>query len=174
MNRPIHLHKRNLPGWIAGSKKDRTPSSLPAYLHPINVLLTFGLLLMLFLTGCRGEPRPVSGAERDEVLAYFGPTVEIILSSIQNQDFKTLSPYFDPTMRTVMGESNFDEMVKTLEARLGSCQTRQVKQVFEQGYMNVVYDLSCAKSQQAILHISLEPEEPHRIGGIFFDAPELR
>ena len=132
------------------------------------------IFLLLLLSACKTvEARQVTGSERDSVLSYSEPKADLVLSAIQAHNFKLLEPELDPTFHTVFDQSAFDAMVANLDAKIGACTTRQVMRVYEQGYMNVVYTLSCSKDAPVDFQLEFEVEEPHRIGGIFFNSPTL-
>lgn len=132
-------------------------------------------MLLIALSGCTPQPRQIPPAEWPAIQAYADPMTDILLGAIQTHSYQKFSVDFDVIFRRVMAESNFEEMLKTLDTRIGPCTQKQFIQAAEtNGQISVTYRLACAKDPEVKLQVVFSPDEPHQIGGVFFDSPALQ
>jgi len=137
----------------------------------------FLFLNLVFLAACQPklDIRPLSVDELAQVQAYGEPMADNLMATMQSRDYETFSKDFNPTMHDVLAKSNFEEMMKTFDEKIGACTERK----FYQGVkMNdnfaLTYNLTCQKDTGVQMQVIFEPDEPHLIAGIFFTSPNLQ
>jgi hypothetical protein len=136
-------------------------------------LILFSIWGLLFLAACSGvQPNLIKGDEATQVLAYAGPIADNILTSMQNKDFTTYERDFDATMLQVSKQSDFDQMLNTLNSQFGAYQSHGDGSVYiltqnENKYYIVIFPLKWEKGSLA-MQLSFLADGTQKVGGLYF------
>jgi hypothetical protein len=133
-----------------------------------NVLLLVVLLAGL-LTACGSQGTPLTGADRDAVLAFSESKTDNLLAGMNAGDYAAFSKDFDQDMLTAMPQSQFDALKKDRDAKLGLYISRQVNSIVKQGdFYVVLYDAKFEKDEAVIVRVVFRIAEPHQVSGLWF------
>ena len=142
----------------------------------INLETVLIAISLVFLAACAPqiETQPLTADELTQAQAFAVPMVDNLMVTMQSRDYETFSKDFNPTMHDVLAKSNFEEMMKTFDEKIGACSTP----VFSQGIMMngnfaLTYNLTCQKDTGVQMQVLFEPDDPHLIAGLFFTSPKL-
>lgn len=141
-----------------------------------NAIVLFLFLSLVFLAACQTklDIRPLSADEQAQVLVYAEPMADNLMANMRSRDYETFSKDFNPTMHDVLAKSNFEEMMKTFDEKIGGCTERKVSRGDEMNSnFAITYDLTCQKDTGVQMQVIFEPDEPHLIAGLFFTSPKL-
>lgn len=132
--------------------------------------------LLLLLGGCAGNRAvPVDGTARDDVLAKAEPIADNLFQAMNERDYPAFSRDFDPAMQNAITQERFNEMMATLDAKVGKFQSREVARVEKVGeYYAVVYLADFDQEADVSWRIVLTQSDPAKISGLWYDSPKLR
>lgn len=137
----------------------------------ILVLLVSALSLLLVLAACSGgnPGTPLTGAERDTVLAYAQPIQDNLLQGLKDNNYEQFSKDFNETMLKAMDKTKFDALVKQLDDKIGQYQSSTVDQVVDYGKMVTVVSKGVFnKSSNVQILVTVDKAEPHKVSGLYF------
>lgn len=133
------------------------------------VLSTFALL------SCNTPAQPITGAERDAVLAYTEPKTENLLNGFNAGDYAIFARDFDATMRQAETETVFLQTRASIMGKIGKYVSRQVTDVVKQdNFVVVMYNGRFEKEDGVTMRVVFRPDGEHQISGLWFDSPKLR
>ena len=142
------------------------------------LLLLFALLAAFSaLAACSQAPgaTPVSGSDRDAVLAYAEPKTDNVLAGFNAGDYAAYSRDFDATMRNALPESSFIQTRQLVTGKIGKYVSRKVDRVDRIGeYMAVVYSAAFEQEEGVTVRVVFAAGGDHSISGLFFTSPKLR
>ena len=131
-------------------------------------------VLLLILTACL-PGKAVKGSDQDAVLNYAEPIADHILNGIEGKDYALFSQDFTDTMKKGIDEASFTQLCNLLSSKVGSYQSRQVSSVRDvNGVLLVIYTAVYTNAKQVVINLSISPDEPHLVTGLYFNSPELR
>ncbi len=135
---------------------------------------TYGLLLALLLftllTACGPQTTTLTGADRESVLAFSESKTDTLLAGMNANDYAAFSTDFDQDMLGAMGQTQFDDLKKDRDAKLGLYLSRQVSSVAQQGDFYVVfYDAKFEKDAAVTMRVVFRVAEPHPVSGLWFN-----
>lgn len=131
-------------------------------------------VLLLILTACL-PGKAVKGSDQDAVLNYAEPIADHILNGIEGKDYALFSQDFTDTMKKGIDEASFTQLCDLLSSKVGSYQSRQVSSVRDvNGVLLVIYTAVYTNAKQVVINLSISPDEPHLVTGLYFNSPELR
>lgn len=132
------------------------------------------VVFLLSLTACL-PGKAVKGTEQEAVLNYAEPIADHILNGIEVKDYALFSQDFSDTMKTGIDEASFTQLCDLLSSKVGSYQSRKVSSVRDvNGTMLVIYTAVYSNAKQVVINLSISPDEPHLVSGLYFNSPELR
>ena len=144
-------------------------------------LLPVLLLAALLMTGCAllspggGRTVTLEGDQLDEALLYAQPKAEGLLQGLIEGDYEQFALDFDPTMKSGMDQTAFENLKETFSVKLGDYQSHSVQTVLQNNtYTFVIYQLVFEKDDAVTMRVVLDKNEPHLITGLWFDSLELR
>ncbi len=141
------------------------------------LLFLAAVLLLAILSGCAAKSTPVAmeGAERDQVLAKVEPIADRMFQAMIAHDYAAFTKDFDAATRKAMPETGFNQMMQTLDAKIGAYQSRQVAKVERVGqYVAVTYTARFAQEEAVTWRLVLTPGDPMLVSGFWYDSPKLR
>lgn len=133
------------------------------------------LVFVVLVSACSAVSLPVSGADRDAVLAYSEPKTDNLMTEINNNDLVAFSRDLNDKMKGAFTADTFAKMQSQVTGKIGKYVSRQVSTVVQTGdNVTVIYAARFEKEDQVIMRVSFESAAPHRVSGLFFDSPKLR
>ena len=142
----------------------------------------YGLLLTVLLlpglAACEAFPQappPVTGAERDAILAYSEPMTDNLMAAWTGGDFTAFSRDFGDAMNKALTEADFQKARSTNTAKIGNYVSRTVDHIETRsnGYVVVFYKAKFTEEDPVTMRVSFETATPHHVGGFFFNSPKL-
>ncbi len=132
-------------------------------------------LALVFLAACSTGGQPVTGAERDRVLAYSEAKTDNLLAGLNANDYATFSRDFDDKMRDALTQSAFGQTQIQVVGKIGKYVSRQVNLVEKTGdFIAVVYDAKFEQEEGVTVRVVFEGGGAHDISGLWFNSPKLR
>lgn len=142
------------------------------YLKALIALLALALLLIL--PACNSA-RELSGGEYDQVVAFAEPIADNLIQGLETDNYATFSRDFTDKMKSAMNQSSFESLVQTFRNKLGAYQSREITRIEEiQGMIAVVYAAKYSQAENVTMRLVFTKDEPHRVSGLWFNAPELK
>jgi len=133
-------------------------------------VLLIATLFMSILASCAPKTTPLSGADRNAVLAYSEPKTDNLLAGMNAGDYAMFSANFDADMLAAMTESKFNTLKADRDAKLGFYVSRTVDTVFQQGdFYVVVYLAKFEKDEAVTVRVVFRMAEPHQVSGLWFN-----
>ena len=133
------------------------------------------LMLVVFLGTCSAVSLPVSGADRESVLAYSEAKVDNLMRSMNSNDLTAFSRDLDDKMKGVFTADSFAKMQSQIGGKIGKYVSRQVSTVLKTGdYVTIIYAARFENEDPVTMRVSFETAEPYRISGLWFDSSKLR
>ncbi len=137
-------------------------------------IAVLALSLLLILPACNSAKK-ITGEAADQVVAYADPMADNVIQGLETGDYQTFSENFTQDLKDALPQSSFESMAQTFESKLGSYQSREVSSVEElQGNIAVVYTLTYSQADAVTMRLVTTSSAPHQVGGLWFNAPELR
>jgi hypothetical protein len=132
---------------------------------------------IVFLASCAPtiETQPMTADELSQSKAFAVPMVANLMANMLTRDYETFSKDFNPTMHDVMAKSNFEDMMKTFDEKIGTCSNPAFSSgIMMNGNYALTYNLTCQKDTGVQMQVLFEPDDPHLIAGLFFTSPKLQ
>jgi hypothetical protein len=134
-----------------------------------HVLLGIALFLGL-LAGCGPRGTPLTGNEREAVLAFSEAKTDNLLAGMNANDYAAFSQDFDQEMSNAMTLPQFNAMKKDRDSKLGLYISRQVNSVLQTGdFYLVIYDAKFEKEAVVTVRMVFRIAEPHKVSGLWFN-----
>jgi hypothetical protein len=134
-----------------------------------HILLGIALLLGL-LAGCGPRGTPLTGNEREAVLAFSEAKTDNLLAGMNANDYAAFSQDFDQEMSNAMTLPQFNTMKKDRDSKLGLYVSRQVNSVLQTGdFYLVIYDAKFEKEAAVTVRMVFRIAEPHKVSGLWFN-----
>ncbi len=143
------------------------------YLSRINIVMLMLVVLSMLLTGCG---KGLSEAD----VAYAGPMLDSILEGIAARDYSQFTKDFSQKMKDAIQQDDFDELVATLDTKLGEYQARSftsaAKTRTAAGDITIVtYQARYSKDGSVVIKMYFSGDNEHRsIEGFSIDSPALQ
>lgn len=135
--------------------------------------MMLGLCLLVGLTllvGCGPKETPLSGPERDAVLAFSEAKTDNLLAGMNANDYAAFSQDFDQEMLAAIPQSAFETLKADRDAKLGLYVSRTVNTVVQSGeFYAVVYDAIFEKDEAVTVRVVFRVAEPHQVSGLWFN-----
>ena len=133
-------------------------------------VLLLAVTLTGILTGCGSSGTPVTGADREAVLAYSEARTDNLLAGMNANDYAMFSKDFDMDMLNAMSEADFNKLKADRDAKLGLYVSREVDSVVQVGdFYSVNYKAVFEKDDAVMVRVVFRVEEPHQVSGLWFD-----
>ena len=133
-------------------------------------LLAITAILFSALTGCGAKTTPLTGADRDAVLAFSESKTDNLLAGMNATDYAAFSRDFDAEMLAAMTDSEFAKLKAERDAKLGLYLSRSVDSVVQQGdFYIVVYLAQFEKDEAVTVRVVFRVAEPHQVSGLWFN-----
>jgi hypothetical protein len=118
---------------------------------------------------------PLTGAERDAVLAYSEAKTDNLMKSITDNDYAAFSRDLNDKMKGAVNADALANMRIKVNGKIGNYVSRQVDSVVQSGdVVTVIYNAKFENDAPVTVRVSFEKTEPHRISGLWYDSPKLR
>ena len=132
--------------------------------------LTLLFLLLALLSACAPTQTPITGADREAVLAYSEPKSDNLFAAHNAGYYNAFTKDFDPAMLSAMPLSKFIELKKDRDTKVGLYISRQVSDVFSiEGFIVVVYNAKFERVSNVTVRVVFNLNEPHKISGLWFN-----
>jgi hypothetical protein len=139
------------------------------------VSIVICLAFVVLLGACSLVALPLSGSDRDKVLAYSEAKTDSLMKAINSNDYAAFSRDLNDTMKGAITADGLVNMRTKVNDKIGNYVSRQVSSVLQAGDNVTVIYLAKFESDDAVtMRVSFETAEPHRIGGLWFDSAKLR
>lgn len=145
------------------------------YFYVLTALLA--VFLLVGFTSCAGKQSAVTleGQDRDVVLAKAEPIADNMFQAMNQRDYAAFARDLDAAMKKAMPEERFNQMMDTLDTKVGKYQSRQVSRVERVGqYYAVIYSAAFEQEANVAFRVVLTQSEPAQISGLWYDSPKLR
>jgi hypothetical protein len=138
-------------------------------------LVALCIFVFLVFAGCSAGAQPITGAERDAVLAYAEPKTENLLNGFNAGDYAIFARDFDAAMRQAETETVFTQTRAAIQNKIGNYISRQVTNVVKQDkFIVVIYNGRFENEDGVTMRVVFTPDDAHQITGLWFDSPKLR
>ncbi len=136
----------------------------------LSVLLGLLAGILLLSTGCAAGSQVITGAERDQVLAYAEAKTDNVLAGYNANDYATFSRDFDDQMRQALTSSVFVQTRDRIGGQLGQYLSRQVDHVEKTGgFIVVFYNAKFEKADGVTVRVVFDTDAKHLISGLWFN-----
>ncbi len=150
-------------------------SNLFIILARIGLLAGLAILVLTLLAACSTSGQPVTGTERDQVLAYSEAKTDNLLAGLNANDYATFSRDFDDKMRGALTQTAFGQTQSQVVGKIGKYVSRQVSSVEKNGdFIAVIYDAKFEQEEGVTVRVVFNPGNDHQISGLWFNSPKLR
>lgn len=134
------------------------------------IVLLLVVILSTLLGGCGSQATPLTGADREAVLAFSESKTDNLLAGMNAGDYAMFSADFDADMLAAMPSTQFDSLKKDRDAKLGLYLSRQVDSVVQQGDFYVVfYNAKFEKDEAVVVRVVFRVTDPHQVSGLWFN-----
>lgn len=139
------------------------------------VVIVVGLVAGLVLIySCNAAAQPITGAERDAVLAFAEPKTENMLNGFNAGDYAVFARDFSATMRQAETDAVFTQTRAAILGKIGKYISRQVTSVMKQdNFIVVIYNGRFENEDGVTIRVVFTPDDAHQITGLWFDSPKL-
>ena len=118
---------------------------------------------------------PLTGAERDAVLAYSETKTDSLMKAINSNDYAAFSRDLNDKMKSGINADGLVNMRTKVNDKIGNYVSRQVSSVLQSGdNVTVIYMAKFDNDDAVTVRVVFETAEPHRISGLWFDSAKLR
>jgi hypothetical protein len=108
----------------------------------LTLLIMCGMVLSLAACAAQATPVYAEGAEKDAAAAAAEPFAQNIIYAIHTNDYALFSSNFSPTMKSAMGQTEFDKIM-VMFADYGTYQSRELVNVqIVEGYYRINYTVT--------------------------------
>ena len=134
------------------------------------ILLFLAVSLTGLLAGCNSQGTPLTGENRDAILAFSESKTDNLLAGMNAGDYAMFSADFDGDMLAAMTKEQFDALKKDRDAKLGLYLSRTVNSVLQQDdFYIVIYDAKFEKDEAVIVRVVFRIADPHQVSGLWFN-----
>ncbi len=128
------------------------------------------VLLASISAGCGSREKPLTGADKDAVLAFSEEKTDTLLTGMNANDYAVFSKDFDQDMLAAMTKDEFEKLKADRDAKLGLYVSRQVNSVVQVGdFYAVNYDAVFEKDDAVTVRVVFRVAEPHEVSGLWFN-----
>lgn len=139
------------------------------------VSIVVGLVFVALLGACSSVTIPMTGADRDKVLAYSETKTDSLVKAINANDYAAFSRDLNDAMKSAINADGLVNMRTKVNDKIGNYVSRQVSSVLQTGdNVTVIYLAKFENDDAVTMRVSFETAEPHRISGLWFDSAKLR
>ena len=108
--------------------------------------------------------------DQDAVLAFSEGKTDNLLTGMNTNDYAAFSRDFDQDMLDAMSQTQFAELKKDRDAKLGLYLSREVHSVTQTGdFYTVNYDAKFEKDDAVTIRVVFRIAEPHQVSGLWFN-----
>jgi hypothetical protein len=133
-------------------------------------ILLIAVFLIGALAGCAPKTVPLTGADREAILAFSESKTDNLLAGMNEGDYAMFSADFDQEMLTAMSQTQFDSLKADRDAKLGLYLSRTVTDVYQQeDFYVVVYAAKFEKDDAVVVRVVFRLADPHQVSGLWFN-----
>ena len=161
----------DVPPQPASSKRGISAESITA----VTLVLAFVALTVGAVATFAAQSKPLTGSEKDAVLAYSEAQTDNLMNGINNDDYAVFSRDLNDKMKSSIPDTGLTNMRIKVNAKIGNYVSRQVESVTQSGnFVTVIYSARFENEDQVTVRVIFDAAEPHRISGLWFDSEKLR
>lgn len=135
----------------------------------VSILFLVAFLFSL-LAGCGSQSTSLTEEDKDAVLAFSESKADNLLTGMNTNDYAVFSKDFDQDMLDAMSQTQFAELKKDRDAKLGLYLSREVHSVTQTGDFYIVnYDAKFEKDDAVTIRVVFRIAEPHQVSGLWFN-----
>ena len=135
----------------------------------VSILFLVAFLFSL-LAGCGSQANSLTEEDKDAVLAFSEGKTDNLLTGMNANDSAAFSRDFDQDMLDAMSQTQFAELKKDRDAKLGLYVSREVHSVTQTGdFYTVNYDAKFEKDDAVTIRVVFRIAEPHQVSGLWFN-----
>lgn len=135
----------------------------------VSILFLVAFIFSL-LAGCGSQATALTEEDQDAVLAYSEGKTDNLLTGMNANDYAAFSRDFDQDMLDAMSQTQFAELKKDRDAKLGLYLSREVHSVTQTGdFYTVNYDAKFEKDDAVTIRVVFRIAEPHQVSGLWFN-----
>ena len=135
----------------------------------VSILFLVAFIFSL-LAGCGSQATSLTEEDQDAVLAYSEGKTDNLLTGMNAYDYAAFSRDFDQDMLDAMSQTQFAELKKDRDAKLGLYVSREVHSVTQTGdFYTVNYDAKFEKDDAVTIRVVFRIAEPHQVSGLWFN-----
>jgi len=143
---------------------------------PMKRIAIFSLLVVFAASlGC-GQGTPITGEDRDKVLAYADPVAENLLAGFNSGDYGVYSRDFDEMMKNGLPENVFKQTREMILGKIGKYKSRTVDKVQKKNqYVVVMYKAEFERESGVNVKVVFAKyADKNLVSGLWFDSQKLR
>ena len=135
----------------------------------VGILFLVAFLFSL-LAGCGSQATSLTEEDKEVVLAFSEGKTDNLLTGMNTNDYAAFSMDFDQDMLDAMSQTQFAELKKDRDAKLGLYLSREVHSVTQTGdFYTVNYDAKFEKDDAVTIRVVFRIAEPHQVSGLWFN-----
>ena len=135
----------------------------------VGILFLVAFLFSL-LAGCGSQATSLTEEDKEVVLAFSEGKTDNLLTGMNAKDYVAFSKDFDQDMLDAMSQTQFAELKKDRDAKLGLYVSREVHSVTQTGdFYTVNYDAKFEKDDAVTIRVVFRIAEPHQVSGLWFN-----
>ena len=136
-----------------------------------SIVLLVSILMVVVFSACTSQPtpQPVTGTDRDIILAYSESQTNNLLSGLNANNYTQFSRDFDDAMLNSVNQAAFTTLDTQIIGTYGKYISRETQGVQTlAGLVRVVYQGKFEKDDNIIILVVFHPDGDHKITGLFF------
>jgi len=135
----------------------------------VSILFLVAFIFSL-LAGCGSQSTSLTEEDKEVVLAFSEGKTDNLLTGMNTNDYAVFSKDFDQDMLNAMSQTQFAELKKDRDAKLGLYVSREVHSVTQTGdFYTVNYDAKFEKDDAVTIRVVFRIAEPHQVSGLWFN-----
>ena len=135
----------------------------------VSILFLVAFIFSL-LAGCGSQSTSLTEEDKEVVLAFSEGKTDNLLTGMNANDYAAFSRDFDQDMLDAMSQTQFAELKKDRDAKLGLYVSREVHSVTQTGdFYTVNYDAKFEKDDAVTIRVVFRIAEPHQVSGLWFN-----
>lgn len=135
--------------------------------RPLTIVLS--ALLIGILSACGAQGTPLTGDDRDAVLAFSEAKTDNLLAGLNAGDYAAFSQDFDGDMLSAMPEAEFNKLKADRDSKLGLYISREVASVIQlDDFYAVNYTAKFELEDEVPVRVVFRVAEGHEVSGLWF------
>jgi hypothetical protein len=132
------------------------------------------LLLVLALVALLAACVPASGGVDEAISQRAEEIAGRLVAAIDAGDLTAFHADMSEQMSAAFDQKAFEDLSALFQTRLGAYKSMKMTSIsLSEQYYVALFEMEYEKSPAVVMRLVLEPNEPYKLSGLWFDAPEL-